>query len=133
MAKRVTRRGQKTPDAADAAVGVRIRGRREKLGLSQTGLGNRIGVTFQQIQKYESNKNRVSMGRLLRIAPVLGVSVTYLLTGSEEKRGQRGDDEGAVLLRAPGALRLIKAFDRMKNGEARAALITLSESIARIS
>ena len=128
---RGARQAQRKADAGDAAVGPRIRAGREKLGLSQTELATKIGVTYPQVQKYESGKHRVSMGRLDRIAQVLGVSVTFLLTGSEEKRGSRGDDEGATLLKTAGALRLIKAFDRMKNRNAKQALVKLAESAAK--
>jgi transcriptional regulator with XRE-family HTH domain len=128
MAKRGARRGDKSPDARDTAVGPRIRAGRQKLGLSQTDLASRLAITFQQVQKYESGINRVSMGRLCHIANILGVSATFLLTGKEEKRGQRGDNEGAALLTAPGALRLIKAFNRMKKGKVRQAFVTLVES-----
>ena len=131
MAERATRRGQKKPDAGDAAVGPRIREGRHKLGLSQTDLADKLGITFQQIQKYENNKNRVTLGRLSHIADILGVSITYMLTGSEEKRGERRADEGAALLNTPGALRLIKAFDRIKNRESRNALIDLAESVPK--
>jgi transcriptional regulator with XRE-family HTH domain len=130
MAKRCARRGDKNPDAGDVAVGPRIRAGRRKLGLSQTELASRLGIAFQQVQKYEIGRNRISMGRLCRIADVLGVSATFLLTGKEEKRGQRGDDEAAALLDSPGALRLVKAFNRMKNGKVRQAFVTLVESAA---
>lgn len=134
MAKRAAQRTQtrpRSPDAGDAAVGPRIRAGRHKLNMTQTDLADKLGITFQQIQKYENGKNRVSMGRLSHIADILGVSVTYLLTGSEEKRGSRGDDEGATLLKTAGALRLIKAFDRMKNRNAKQALVKLAESAAK--
>jgi transcriptional regulator with XRE-family HTH domain len=124
------RQGQKKADAGDAAVGPRIRAGRDKLGLSQTDLANQVGVTFQQIQKYENNTNRVSIGRLARIAKVLGVSTTFLLTGSEEKRGQRGDDEIATLLKTTGALQLMKAFDRIEDRRVRHAFVGLVERAA---
>jgi transcriptional regulator with XRE-family HTH domain len=129
MAKRGARRGNKNPDAGDAPIGPRIRAGRRRLGLSQTDLASGLGITFQQVQKYETGRNRVSMGRLYHIANVLGVSVTFLLTGTEEKRGQRGDDEAATLLNSPGALRLIKAFNRMENGKVRQAFVTLAEGV----
>jgi transcriptional regulator with XRE-family HTH domain len=99
----------------------------KKLGFSQTDLANKFGVTLQQVQKYENNKNRVSMGRLVRIAPVLGVSATYLMTGSEETRGERGENEIATLLKTAGALQLIKAFDRIEDGPVRHAFVGLVE------
>jgi len=65
----------KSPDATDQSVGQKIRAQRIMRGLSQTELGNKLGVTFQQIQKYEKGSNRVSAGRLQRIAEILEVPV----------------------------------------------------------
>jgi transcriptional regulator with XRE-family HTH domain len=86
-------------------------------GLSQTDLGNRIGVSFQQVQKYESGGNRLSMGRLTRIAKMFGVSVPYLLEGSKQATGLKssarniGDSTEALeMLGRIGAQRLLKAF-----------------------
>src|SRR5215467_14256199 len=72
-------RDPRRPDNIDVEVGRLVRVQRIAKGLSQTELGNQIGVTFQQVQKYESGANRISMGRLTRIGKVLGVDVTYLL------------------------------------------------------
>ena len=133
MAKsgRVTKTHQRAPDAGDAAVGPRLREARLRLKMSQEELAGKVGITFQQIQKYEKGKNRVSIGRLSKIADNLAVSTTFLLTGKEERRGERGVDEGGDLLKMPGALRLIEAFDRIQNREARQALVHLAESAAK--
>src|SRR4051795_8296778 len=68
-------------DPRDAEIGKRIRARRLERGLSQTELGQRLGVTFQQIQKYEKGANRVGAGRLQRIAEVLDVPITFFYDG----------------------------------------------------
>jgi transcriptional regulator with XRE-family HTH domain len=65
----------KSADATDHSVGQKIRVQRTMRGLSQIELGNKLGVTFQQIQKYEKGSNRVSAGRLKRIAEILEVPV----------------------------------------------------------
>ncbi len=65
----------------DAYVGVRIRRRREALGMSQGTLGRHLGLTFSQIQKYEKGTNRIGAGRLYKIAGFLGVSVLYFFEG----------------------------------------------------
>src|SRR5512134_1862501 len=73
-----------SPDPIDRHVGARIRGRRVGLRSSQTKLGHAIGVTFQQVQKYESGTNRVGASNLFRIAKALGVDVSFffeVLTG----------------------------------------------------
>ena len=69
------------PDPIDRHVGTRIRGRRVGLRISQTKLGQSIGVTFQQIQKYESGTNRVGASNLFRIAKALGVEVAFFFEG----------------------------------------------------
>ncbi|MFL4968348.1 MAG: helix-turn-helix domain-containing protein [Xanthobacteraceae bacterium] len=76
----------KRPDAIDVLVGHNIRIQRHAKGVSQTELAQRVGVTFQQVQKYEGGVNRVGAGRLTRIAAVLGVPVTALLDGSRADR-----------------------------------------------
>lgn len=69
------------PDPIDRHVGTRIRGRRVGLRISQTKLGQSIGVTFQQIQKYESGSNRVGASNLYKIAKSLGVDVSFFFEG----------------------------------------------------
>jgi transcriptional regulator with XRE-family HTH domain len=69
------------PDPIDRHVGTRIRGRRVGLRISQTKLGQAIGVTFQQIQKYESGTNRVGASNLFKIAQALGVEVSFFFEG----------------------------------------------------
>jgi transcriptional regulator with XRE-family HTH domain len=72
-----------TVDASeiDAHVGSRIRRRRESLGISQARLGNRLGLTFSQVQKYEKGTNRIGAGRLLLVAEALKVPVEYFFEG----------------------------------------------------
>lgn len=70
-----------SPDPIDRHVGTRIRGRRVGLRISQTKLGQAIGVTFQQIQKYESGTNRVGASNLFKIARALNVDVSFFFEG----------------------------------------------------
>jgi transcriptional regulator with XRE-family HTH domain len=99
------------PDSTDVDVGRLVRVHRMAQCLSQTELANHIGVTFQQVQKYESGANRISMGRLTRIARVLGVSVPYLLGGSRQAASDRKAKlaEATRMLGRIGALRLLTA------------------------
>jgi transcriptional regulator with XRE-family HTH domain len=104
-------------DSTDVEVGRLVRALRMSRGLSQTELGNQIGVTFQQVQKYEVGANRISMGRLTRIAKLFRVSVPYLLDGSKQAAGykSRAKDSGEYtealeMLGRIGAVRLLKAF-----------------------
>ena len=94
-----------------------MRALRMSRGLSQTELANRIGVTFQQVQKYESGSNRISVGRLTKVAKLFGVSVPYLLDGSKQAAVLKSDPKHRAdyttaleMLGRIGAQRLLKAF-----------------------
>ena len=67
----------------DASVGVRVRLRRKELGLSQSALGAKLGITFQQVQKYENGTNRISAGCLYDISKVLSVPIEYFFQDCE--------------------------------------------------
>jgi len=75
----------KTPDPIDIHVGQKVRARRKMLNLSQTQLGKELGVTFQQVQKYERGTNRIGSSRLFRMSMALDVSVAYFFEGAETK------------------------------------------------
>ncbi len=75
----------KSPDPIDVHVGQRVRARRKMLGLSQTQLGKELGVTFQQVQKYERGTNRIGSSRLFRMSTTLDVPVAYFFEGAETK------------------------------------------------
>lgn len=75
----------KGPDPIDIHVGQRVRARRKMLGLSQTQLGHELGVTFQQVQKYERGTNRIGSSRLFRMSNTLDVPVAYFFEGAETK------------------------------------------------
>ena len=92
----------------DRQVGERMRDCRLALGMSQTTMAERIGVTFQQVQKYEKGVNRVSAGRLRRIADVLAVSVASLIGDGAGAGGP--SDQLASLLSQPGALNLLERW-----------------------
>src|ERR1700674_5142714 len=97
---------KKNPDPVDVEVGRRIRIQRMARGISQTELGDKIGVTFQQVQKYEKGANRVGAGRLTRIAKVLGVSVGTFFGGPDEGAAAQAERLDLEYLVIPGALRL---------------------------
>ena len=112
----------------DAMVGARIRMFRVNRGMSQTMLAERIGVTFQQVQKYERGANRVGASRLSQIAFVLGVSVGELFESSQAE--SPGLNSPVHLLAEPGALRVLKAYARTTNPRLRLCIAKLVESIA---
>ena len=124
--------GKRSADPVDGLVGRSIRVHRLAAGMSQTDLGQKIGVTFQQVQKYEKGTNRVGAGRLTRIAHVLDVSVSTLFqTGdaSDDAREPKGDSP-LKLLAEPHALRLLQAFGEITDRKARLAIVALIEAMA---
>jgi transcriptional regulator with XRE-family HTH domain len=113
---------------ADENVGRLVRLRRMQLCMSQTQLGNEVGVTFQQVQKYEQGANRVSAGRLQKIASVLNVPVTYFfvpLSGVREANQPILD-----FLDNASALRLIEAFSRIQDRKMQRRILQLVEQAA---
>lgn len=106
----------KEPTDADREVGQRIRALRTRQGLSQTTLAQTVGVTFQQIQKYERGMNRLPHNRLATIATALACSVADLL-------GLDGEQANPALFALSGkAFALAQAYDRIPDGEVKAAL-----------
>src|ERR1700732_1007125 len=103
---------QRKPDALDIAVGQRIKVERLARRMSQTELAEKIGVTFQQVQKYEKGVNRVGAGRLSRIAEVLGIPVGAFFDTNASATVKEGDGKTSPLdmLAKPGAVRLLRAF-----------------------
>jgi transcriptional regulator with XRE-family HTH domain len=118
----------KTPDPLDAMVGAKIRILRIDRGLSQSDLAEKIGVTYQQIQKYEKGANRVGASRLSRFAAVLGVAVGDLFKSAKGKPAV--SNTPFQLLSEPGALRVLKAYVRTSDPRVRRAIANLIEGIA---
>lgn len=114
-----------TPHPIDLAVGMRIRMRREDRGLTQQDLAKAIGVTFQQVQKYERGTNRVSASRLLQIAARLETTGSALLG---EDGSEMSDDQGS-LLSAPGAIDLLRAYSAISSSEHRRGLLAMARSL----
>jgi transcriptional regulator with XRE-family HTH domain len=117
-------------DPRDAEIGLRVRTLRLQRGLSQTELGNLISVTFQQVQKYEKGANRISAGRLQHIAEVLGVPVSFFFAATDAQKPPPGDDVEFAFLQTEGALRLARAYARIKHPALRLKLLRLTEAIA---
>ena len=104
----------KSPDPVDVQVGSRIRLFRLEAQMSQTDLAEQLGVTFQQVQKYEKGVNRVGAGRLTKIAAALRVPVSELLgddgTGQTNRRDVDEARSPLKVLTVSGALRLLKGL-----------------------
>jgi transcriptional regulator with XRE-family HTH domain len=118
----------KTPDPLDVLVGAKIRIFRTHRGMSQSDLAGKIGVAFQQVQKYEKGINRVGAGRLLRIAAVLGVSIGELFEASSERPA--GAKSPFRPLAERDALRVFTAFSRTTDPRVRRAVAQLVEAVA---
>ena len=121
----------KAPDARDVDVGRRIRAQRLVCRMSQTELANNLGVTFQQVQKYEKGVNRVGAGRLARIAEVLSVPVAFFFSGDmSASEPSDGANTGLSFLETAGAVRLVRAYSHVDDPQIRRALVDLAEEIA---
>lgn len=112
----------------DAVVGARIRMLRVDRGISQAVLAERIGVTFQQVQRYERGATRVGASRLARIAAVLDVSVGAFFESSQPR--SPGLKSPINLLVEPGAMQVLQAYARMPSPWVRSCIAKLVESIA---
>ena len=126
--------GVKSPDKVDVEVGQRIRVLRNDARISQTVLAEELGVTFQQVQKYEKGVNRVGAGRLTKIAKVLGVPVSTFFGAHDAgaiERSDRGTASSPLkLLTVPGALRLLRAYGQLNDGKMRRSIVELVENIS---
>jgi len=120
----------KSPDAIDRLVGRNIRIQRLAKGLSQTDLAAQLGVSFQQVQKYERGTNRIGAGRLVRISGALDVSVLTLFEGIDGAHGPDGPSPQALLAQ-PLHLSLVQAFSRVEDGKVRRALVSLVRHMAQ--
>jgi transcriptional regulator with XRE-family HTH domain len=113
----------------DRRVGARIMMFREVKNLSQRALGLALGVTKQQIQKYEKGRDRIRANRLCEIARCLGVTISLLLGENID-----GDEEhgSPALYCLPGAMDLLKAFIEIENVELRGDILALVRTVARL-
>lgn len=112
----------------DEMVGAKIRLFRTNRGMSQSLLAEKIGVSFQQVQKYEKGVNRVGASRLSQIAAVLGIPVGELFENGDNRSA--GQNSPVQMLVEPGALRVLQAYVRTSNPRVRPSIAKLVESIA---
>jgi transcriptional regulator with XRE-family HTH domain len=127
---------KKKPNPIDIHVGGRIRLRRNMLGLSQEKLGENLGITFQQIQKYEKGTNRVGASRLQAIASILEVPVAFFFEDAPGGPGAEGLSEESQttyvvdFLSSTEGLRLNRAFVRISDPKVRTKIIDLVRALA---
>ena len=130
----------KAIEASDVQVGQRIKHQRKLMRMSLTTLGEKLGITYQQVQKYESGGNRVSASRLQAAATIFGVPIGYFFAGDDGEFAGPGTgnaaDAGVVspqaikaFLQSTEGQRLNKAFVRIENADTRRRLIVLIEGL----
>jgi transcriptional regulator with XRE-family HTH domain len=119
---------KKRPDPLDIEVGQRVRAFRLHKGLSQEKLADQLGLTFQQVQKYEKGTNRIGAGRLQRIAAILGITVSDFFTSVGQ--GAAAPAGLFKLLDKAAALRLLRAYSRIREPRLQQAITQLVERIA---
>jgi transcriptional regulator with XRE-family HTH domain len=120
------RQNQRSVGKADTELGRRIRLRRVEQHISQTGLGDRLGVSFQQVQKYEKGVNRVGASRLQQIATALDVPLTFFYSGD----GKAREVESLMFIDSSFSLRLLRAYSKIKDQVIQRQFVSLIECIA---
>jgi len=129
---------RRKPNSVDAHVGQRIRQRREWQNISQTALGEAIGVTFQQVQKYEKGLNRVGAGRLQQISKALKVEPSYFFEDTPDKNQSEGrcaanqiniPPEVVEFVASKEGIELIRAFSRVGDYDVRRRIVMLVKSL----
>ena len=132
------------PDHMDVHVGKRLKIRRSLLGLSQEKLAEAIGLTFQQVQKYERGVNRISAGRLYQFSKILSVPVTYFYEQIQNDNGKQGLSYGMSdnaqngfqmedPLQDKNIIKLIAAYQNNKSDELRAEVLHFAKKMADLS
>jgi transcriptional regulator with XRE-family HTH domain len=117
---------QRSTGKSDIELGKRIRLRRLEQDISQAELGDKLGVSFQQVQKYEKGVNRVGAARLQTIATALDVPVTFFYDGDVKAR----EVDSLLFIDSGFSLRLLRAYAKIKNVTVQRQLVSLMESIA---
>ncbi|MEQ1937622.1 helix-turn-helix transcriptional regulator [Mesorhizobium sp. CN5-321] len=128
---------KKKPNPIDTHVGSRIRLRRNMLGMSQEKLGENLGITFQQVQKYEKGTNRVGASRLQAIASILGVPVAFFFEdapGQDTAAGGFAEESPTAFAvefcSTPEGLQLNRAFYRIADPKVRRRIVDLVKSLS---
>jgi transcriptional regulator with XRE-family HTH domain len=125
--------GNKQANAVDVHVGLRIRAARLAAGLSQERLGHELGVTFQQVQKYEKGSNRVGASRLSDAARILSVPVSFFFENDAASDTPRNANNGLLAmteaLSTPEGIRIARALARMPDPGLRRRVADLLEAM----
>ena len=136
MAPRYTIGTKKAPNSIDKHVGRRVRMRRMMLAMSQEKLGAALGLTFQQVQKYENGSNRMGASRLQQMSDILQVRVEFFFEGAPNASEPHGSGSALSVAQIDDfisnsdGLRLIRAFMRIDNAAVRRRVAMLVQEIA---
>lgn len=128
-AKRTLRKSARSANKTDVLIGSRIRARRIELDMSQEVLGEKLGVSFQQIQKYEKGANRVGAARLCQVADALDANILYFLEGL----GKKGEAEVTAMdlfVQDSLAMRVVKSFPLLTTGNKRTVVRLIEQLLA---
>lgn len=129
---------KKSPHPVDVHVGGRVRLRRIMLGMSQDKLGDALGLTFQQIQKYEKGVNRIGASRIFELSKILDVPVQYFYDDYDSKTGASygfaetsgADDSFMELLHSPEGVQLCRHFAEISDPKVRKRVLDLVKTLA---
>jgi transcriptional regulator with XRE-family HTH domain len=128
---------KKQPHPVDVHVGGRVRMRRMLLGMSQDKLGDALGLTFQQIQKYEKGANRIGASRIFEIAHILSVPIQFFYDDFNGKSGvsygfaEDGEDGSFMeLLHSPEGVQLCRSFSEIKDPKVRKRVLDLVKTLS---
>lgn len=123
---------EKSANPIDSHVGSRVRMRRLMLDMSQEKLADALGLTFQQVQKYEKGTNRIGASRMQQISNILKVPVAFFFDGAPQPGKQLDQSRTAItrLLATPDGLALVTAFVKIKNPKVRRSVVQLVEHVA---
>ena len=126
---------KKQPNPIDAQVGNRVRLRRMLVGMSQERLGELLGLTFQQVQKYEKGVNRIGAGRLFEVSRILGVTIEYFYEGVNSQLASGFTEGGSSppvmeFVSSGEGLQLSLAFMKIKDAKLRKRVLELVKQLA---
>ena len=124
--------GEKVADL-DPFIGGRLKLRRSEMGMSQAKLGEQLGLSFQQIQKYENGKNRISASTLFQVSRILGVDFSYFVDGYGEVSSLHEDDDVTYQVYDKEASLLAGYFRKIHDPALRKRILDLVKKIASIS
>lgn len=133
----MSKHAPRSPNPIDVHVGTRVRLRRQVMKMSQEKLGDQLGVTFQQVQKYERGANRVGASRLWKMSQVLEVPVNFFYDGLEKAGAVTEfaeDDQMPIVydfINSTDGVNLAKAVSQIKNKAVRRQILELARSLAK--